>query len=63
MKNFVIVLAVIALSTVCTAIILQMKPSGVWINCGLSEISPDFTNEMRAACRQARSQYDSRPKQ
>jgi hypothetical protein len=38
------------------------RPKGVWINCGLSEISPDFTNEMREACRQARSQYDSRIK-
>lgn len=27
----------------------------VVINCGISEISPDFTNEMREACRQARA--------
>jgi hypothetical protein len=26
----------------------------VVINCSLSEISPDFTTEMREACRQAR---------
>lgn len=61
MKNFVIILAVITITTICTAVILQLKPAGVWINCGLSEISPDFTNEMREACRQARSQYESRP--
>ena len=28
-------------------LILPKKSDGVWINCGLSEISPDFTNEMR----------------
>jgi hypothetical protein len=27
----------------------------VVINCGISEISPDFTTEMREACRQARA--------
>ena len=32
------------------------------IDCSIAEISPDFTNEMREACRQARSQYDSRIK-
>jgi len=25
------------------------------INCGIAEISPDFTTELREACRQARS--------
>ena len=34
---------------------LQKKLDGVWINCELSEISPDFTNEMREACRQLRA--------
>ena len=29
----------------------------VVINCGISEISPDFTTEMREACRQARAKY------
>ena len=28
----------------------------VVINCVISEISPDFTTEMREACRQARAQ-------
>ncbi len=36
-------------------LILPKKSDGVWINCGLSEISPDFTNEMREACRQLRA--------
>lgn len=35
-------------------LILPKKSDGVWINCGISEISPDFTTEMREACRQAR---------
>ncbi len=34
---------------------LPRKSSKVWINCELSEISPDFTNEMREACRQLRA--------
>lgn len=59
MKNFAIVIATIFVITVIASLFLQFRPAGVWINCGLSEISPDFTNEMRQACRQARSQYDS----
>ena len=34
---------------------LPKKSNGVWINCELSEISPDFTNEMREVCRQLRA--------
>jgi hypothetical protein len=34
---------------------LPKKSDGVWINCDISEISPDFTNEMREACRQLRA--------
>jgi hypothetical protein len=34
---------------------LPKKSDGVWINCEISEISPDFTNEMREACRQLRA--------
>ena len=35
---------------------LNMSKNGevIVINCSLSEISPDFTNEMRQACRDAR---------
>ena len=36
-------------------LILPKKSDGVWINCEISEISPDFTNEMREACRQVRA--------
>ena len=34
---------------------LPKKSERVWINCELSEISPDFTTEMREACRQLRA--------
>jgi hypothetical protein len=33
---------------------LPKKGDTVRIDCSLSEISPDFTNEMRQACRDAR---------
>jgi hypothetical protein len=33
---------------------LPRKSDVVRIDCTLSEISPDFTNEMRQACRDAR---------
>lgn len=33
---------------------LPRKGDIVKIDCTLSEISPDFTNEMRQACREAR---------
>lgn len=34
---------------------LPKKSDGVWINCDISEISPDFTTKMREACRQVRA--------
>ena len=33
---------------------LPRKGDVVVINCSLSEISPDFTNEMKQACRDAK---------
>jgi len=37
-------------------IILSQPKHGVQvINCSIAEISPDFTTEMREACRKARS--------
>ena len=32
------------------------------IDCGIAEISPDYTNAMKEACRKARSSNDYRPK-
>jgi len=33
----------------------SMMPRERTINCGIAEISPDFTTEMREACRTART--------
>jgi hypothetical protein len=48
---------VIALTTMFGAMYLAGSGTGhkVVINCDISEISPDFTTEMREACRQARA--------
>ena len=49
---FIIGLAI----AVCIALAtLPKKGDVVVINCSISEISPDFTTEMREACRQART--------
>ena len=47
---------VIALITVFVLMFYTAPRKGdvVVINCSISEISPDFTPEMREACRQAR---------
>jgi hypothetical protein len=57
------VLAYIAVLACCmTAIIFMIKnlpqPEFKVINCGIAEISPDFTNEMKEACRRARMKND-----
>lgn len=54
MKDVLIVTVTVLL--VCILLIALPKKDGVWINCGLAEISPDFTSEMRAECRRVRSQ-------
>jgi len=36
-------------------IVFVPQPKGTYINCGLSEISPDFTPEMRKMCREVRA--------
>jgi hypothetical protein len=36
-------------------IVFVPQPKGAYINCGLSEISPDFTPEMRKLCRETRA--------
>lgn len=36
-------------------IIFVPQPKGAYINCGLSEISPDFTPDMRKMCREVRA--------
>jgi hypothetical protein len=55
-ENIKVVVLVIAVF-IAFAIVFFVAPKRgdvVVINCSLSEISPDFTTEMREACRQAR---------
>lgn len=60
MKDQIIIGIAAVVVTIIAVIFYQNNTKGVWINCGLSEISPDFTPEMREACRQARSNHASR---
>lgn len=56
MKALLIYL-VISVAALAIAIFLAVsvpQPQGKVINCGIAEISPDFTTEMREACRRAR---------
>ena len=51
------VLVVVFLIVIPIVFFLSLPKKGdvIIINCSISEISPDFTNEMREACRQARA--------
>jgi hypothetical protein len=49
--GFVVGIALIFIAMVFSA---PRKGDVIIINCSISEISPDFTTEMREACRQAR---------
>lgn len=60
MKDKIIIGIAVIAAIALAVIFYQNNTKGVWINCGLSEISPDFTSEMREACRQARSNHASR---
>jgi hypothetical protein len=53
MKRVILFLAILAALPIVLWN-LPRKGEVVVINCSLSEISPDFTNEMRQACRDAR---------
>lgn len=48
------VLATVALVAVFAVLIFVPKPEQRVIDCTWAEISPDFTTEMREACRKAR---------
>ena len=51
-----VVILVVVILAALPLLFLDMPRKGdvVRIDCTLSEISPDFTNEMRQACRDAR---------
>lgn len=50
-EYFIFIFAVIAMFTI---VHIKEKSQGVWINCAVSEISPDFTPSMKELCRQHR---------
>jgi hypothetical protein len=52
-KSFLLIGGAVAL--VMLLIVFVPQPKGTYINCGLSEISPDFTPEMRKMCREIRA--------
>ena len=52
LKSFFIISGAVLILMLVTYFIPQEQ--GKYINCGISEISPDFTNEMRQMCRQLR---------
>jgi hypothetical protein len=52
-KSFLLIGGAVAL--VMLLIVFVPQPKGTYINCGLSEISPDFTPEMRKMCREVRA--------
>jgi hypothetical protein len=55
MREFVIVFVAVIMFVVIAWNISPKKGEVIVINCSISEISPDFTPEMRKACREARS--------
>ena len=55
MREFVIAFVAVVLFVVIAWNISPKKGEVIVINCSISEISPDFTPEMRKACREARS--------
>ena len=59
-EYFIFFVAVVAIFTI---VHVKEKRQGVWINCAVSEFSPDFTPEMRELCRQHRRANANRTKQ
>ena len=56
MKQAILALVILVIFVAIPILFLNMPRKGdiVRIDCSLSEISPDFTNEMRQVCRNAR---------
>ena len=52
-KSFLLIGGAVALFMFLIVFVPQSK--GTYVNCGLSEISPDFTPEMRKMCREVRA--------
>jgi hypothetical protein len=52
-KTFIIIGGAVVLFMLMAVFVPQ--PKGAYINCSMSEISPDFTPEMRKMCREVRA--------
>jgi hypothetical protein len=59
-KEFILIALAVAAGIVIA--IATYPNNGQVVNCGIAEISPDYTNAMKEACRKARSENDYRPK-
>jgi hypothetical protein len=53
-KEFILIALAVAVG-IFIAIATYPK-NGQVVNCGIAEISPDYTNAMKEACRKARSE-------
>ena len=56
MKQAILALVILVIFVAIPILFLNMPRKGdiIRIDCTLSELSPDFTNEMRQVCRDAR---------
>jgi hypothetical protein len=57
-----VILMIVAIAAGIVIAIATYPNDGRVIDCGIAEISPDYTNAMKEACRKARSDNDYRPK-
>jgi hypothetical protein len=54
-REAIIIVICLSLGFIISRVLLHYFPSnGKYIDCSISEISPDFTVEMKEACRKAR---------
>lgn len=52
-REVILIIVCLILGYLCSRLILSYFPSPEkYINCSITEISPDFTPEMREKCRQ-----------
>jgi hypothetical protein len=48
-------ISIMLVAVVLLMVLAYISPKERYINCGLSEISPDFTPQMKEMCRQIRA--------
>ena len=54
-RELLIVVVCLLSGFVISKVILKYAPDSKYIDCSLSEISPDFTTEMKNQCRKLKS--------